>query len=157
MKVSAILSVLLSLASFLSTQEHATDQGLDFGDHSSTVLTARAWEAARQTDWTTASAFAEKCIALYLPNALEMQAALTEPAPGEKASGYWALNDVGTCYYILAQSWQARGDKKAAVESYRFLVEKLAFAQCWDKQGWFWKPAEAARRKLKLLEFEDLQ
>jgi len=29
------------------------------------------------------------------------------------------------------------------------LVKEYYFAQCWDTQGWFWKPAEAAEQRLE--------
>jgi hypothetical protein len=28
------------------------------------------------------------------------------------------------------------------------------FAQCRDEKGWFWKPAQAATERLKLLDFD---
>lgn len=77
--------------------------------------------------------------------------------PADKASEYWALNDVGARYYIRAQSKEARGDKEGAIADYKTLVEKLAFAQCWDTNGWFWKPAGASKDKLKSLEFDVLK
>jgi hypothetical protein len=86
-----------------------------------------------------------------------MQAALTEPPPTtekEKVFANWALNDVGTCYFILGSALEKSGDKKGAAEAYKYLTEKLPFAECWDTKGWFWKPADAAKGKLKALEFD---
>jgi hypothetical protein len=28
------------------------------------------------------------------------------------------------------------------------LIDEFSYAQCWDPQGWFWKPAEAAAEKV---------
>ncbi|MBE7159385.1 MAG: beta-glucanase precursor, partial [Rhodospirillales bacterium] len=68
----------------------------------------------------------------------------------------WALNDVGTCYFIKGQALESQGKKKDAVAAFKYLSDNLAFAQCWDPKGWFWKPADAARDKTKKLEFDAL-
>ena len=130
---------------------------LDFGDFSSQVLTTKAWEASKAGTHAAVDGYTGKCIETYEAKALEMQASLTEAAPAATAKEYWALNDVGTCYFIRAQSKEARGDKKGALEDYKKLVDKLSFAQCWDTQGWFWKPADAAKTKVKSLEFDALK
>ncbi len=130
----------------------------DFGDFSSSTLTTKAWNALNAKDQKNAEVFAEKCIETYKTQALEMQKALTEPTTTkEETEKLWALNDVGTCYFILGQSYEAVGKTKEAVASYKFLTENLAFAQCWDEKGWFWKPADAARDKVKSLEFDALE
>ena len=130
---------------------------LDFGDHSSSTLTTKAWQALGAGKHAEVDGYVAKCIELYEAKALEMQKGLTAAAPKETANEYWALNDVGTCYYIRGQSKEARGDKEAATADYKTLVEKLSFAQCWDTKGWFWKPADAAKDKLKSLEFDSLK
>lgn len=140
-----------------ATKQAETPPALDFGDHSSQVLTTKAWEASKAGTHAAVDGYTGKCIETYEAKALEMQAGLTEAAPAEKANEYWALNDVGTCYFIRAQSKEARGDTKGALEDYKKLVEKLSFAQCWDVQGWFWKPADAAKTKVKSLEFDALK
>ncbi|MCW1885815.1 hypothetical protein OKA04_13830 [Luteolibacter flavescens] len=130
---------------------------LDFGDHSSSVITTKAWEALAAGKHDEVDGYVAKCIELYEAKALEMQKGLTEAAPKEKAAEYWALNDVGTCYYIRGQSKEARGKTEDAIADYKVLVEKLSFAQCWDTKGWFWKPADAAKDKMKSLEFDSLK
>lgn len=40
-----------------------------------------------------------------------------------------------------------------AIEMQKTLTESVPFAQCWDPQGWFWKPADAARKQIKSIEF----
>ena len=44
-----------------------------------------------------------------------------------------------------------------ALAAYKQLVEKVSFAQCWDTKGWFWKPAEGAKARIKALEFDTLK
>lgn len=126
----------------------------DFGDHSSQTLAQKAWAALAAKKLDDVKAYAGKCRELYEAKAVEMQKSLTEPAPADKAHDYWALNDVGTCCFILAKALDNEGKKDEAVKIYKELAEKFAFAQCWDPQGWFWKPAEAARDRLKELEFD---
>jgi len=130
----------------------------DFGDFSSSTLTAKAWGGLISKDQKAAQLFANKCIETYRTQALEMQKSLKEPTTTkEETEKLWALNDVGTCYFILGQSLEAEGKTKEAVAAYNFLTENLAFAQCWDEKGWYWKPADAAREKAKALAFDALE
>ena len=39
-----------------------------------------------------------------------------------------------------------------AAAAYKEVVNNYLYAQCWDTNGWFWKPAEAAQQKLVELE-----
>ncbi|MCW1923445.1 hypothetical protein OKA05_12850 [Luteolibacter arcticus] len=135
----------------------ATTPTLDFGDHSSSAITTKAWQALTAAKHAEVDGYVAKCIELYEAKALEMQKGLSEAAPKETAAEQWALNDVGTCYFIRGQSKEARGKKDEAMADYKVLVEKLPFAQCWDTKGWFWKPADAAKDKLKSLEFDSLK
>lgn len=131
---------------------------LDFGDHSSSTLTSKAWDAFNAKNQPVAQGYAKKCIELYQVKAVEMQKAIA-PAPPtvkEEIEKQWALNDVGTSYFILGQSLEAEGKVKEAAAAFKFLVDNLALAQCWDTKGWFWKPADAARERAKALEFEAL-
>ncbi|RYD60552.1 MAG: hypothetical protein EOP83_19130, partial [Verrucomicrobiaceae bacterium] len=73
---------------------------LDFGDQSSSTLTTKAWEALAAGKHPEVDGYVAKCIELYEAKALEMQKGLSAAAPKETAAEQWALNDVGTCYYI---------------------------------------------------------
>ncbi|WP_052573942.1 hypothetical protein [Haloferula sp. BvORR071] len=137
--------------------ETAPAAALDFGDFGSATLTTKAWEALNAGKHDAVDGYTSKVVELYATKADEMQAGLTEAASADKAHDYWALNDVGTCYFIRAQSKEARGDAKGAIAYYKTLSEKYSFAQCWDTKGWFWKPADAAKSKLKSLEFDSLK
>lgn len=131
---------------------------LDFGNFSSETITGKAWEAINAKNYANAKAYAQKCIEMYKDKAVEMQKALTAPAAvKEEVFKSWALNDVGVCYYILGQALEAEGKGKEAIVPFKFLAENLAFAQCWDAKGWFWKPADAARERVKALEFDALK
>lgn len=131
---------------------------LDFGDHSSSTLTTKAWDAFGAKSHKSATVYANKCIELYREKALAMQKGLTSaPTEKEAIARNWALNDVGTCYYILGQVHEAQGRKKEAITAYQTLVKELPLAHCWDTKGWYWKPADPARERIKALEFETLE
>lgn len=130
---------------------------MDFGDHSSETLTSKAWDALNNGEINNAIGYARKCIDMYAGKAREMQASLSGYPPNdppEETTKYWALNDVGTCYFILGQAYLQRGDKTAAREAFETSADDFGYAQCWDPKGWFWKPAEAARQKAVELEFD---
>ncbi len=132
-------------------------QNLDFGDYTSQELTTKAWAALEEKNLDAVLAYANKCIDLYSPEAKEMQDSLTE-YPWEskdKIFSYWALNDVGTCLFIKGEAYRNAGQKKEAQEAFKKLVDEYSYAQCWDPQGWFWKPAEGAQQKLEMLEQEE--
>lgn len=130
---------------------------LDFGDYSSATLTSKAWAALDSKNYAAVTGYTNKCIESFKAKALEMQASLKEPAPKDSANQYWALNDVGTCYFIQGKALDDQGDKKGAIAAYKALVDTLSFAQCWDPKGWFWKPADAARKRLAELQFDAAQ
>ena len=123
---------------------------LDFGDYSSAYLATKAWEALANKDLDAVNAYVGKCLELYEPKAKEMQQSLTEYPweTKEKVFSYWALNDVGTCLYIKGEAYRNAGNWEEAKKSFKKLVDEFFYAQCWDPQGWFWKPAEGAKQKL---------
>jgi len=129
----------------------------DFGDSKSVTLTTKAWQALDAKDYAGVAAYTGKCIDTYKPQAVEQQGSLKAPADKDSANTYWALNDVGTCYFIAGKALDDKGDKKGAIAAYKFLVDNLAFAQCWDPNGWFWKPADAAKKRLAELQFDSAQ
>jgi tetratricopeptide (TPR) repeat protein len=120
----------------------------DFGDYKSETLTTKAWGALTENDHRGVELYTKKCIELYEAEANTQQGGLSDFAPSEKASSYWALNDVATCYFILGQSLLAQGKTKEAQGAFNVVIEQFPYAQCWDPQGWFWRVADAASDKL---------
>lgn len=129
---------------------------LDFGDYTSSHLIQKAWAALAANDLDQVLAYVNKASDLYAKKAKEMQASLTEYPweSKEKIFSFWALNDVGTGYFILGEAYKAAGKTKEAQEAYKKLIDEYSYSQCWDPQGWFWKPAEAAQEKIAALESE---
>ena len=118
-----------------------------FGDHTSSTLTVKAWQAFGAEEYEDAIVYARKCVELYQEPAREMQAGLEDYVTGtnDEVFSYWALNDVATSLFIQAKSLIAleRTDEARAV--IQELVDNFTFGQCWDPSGgWFWRPAEAA-------------
>jgi tetratricopeptide (TPR) repeat protein len=122
----------------------------DFGDYSSSFLVGQAWKALAKGDVQSVAAYADKTLELYAGQAQKMQESLTEYPweSKEKVFEYWALNDVGTALFIKGEALKKAGDPQAAKIVYQKLVDNYFYAQCWDPQGWFWKPAEAAQQSI---------
>ncbi len=122
----------------------------DFGDYRSTTLIQKAWAALAANDLKTVEVYVNKCLELYAGKAKDMQASLKEYPweSKEKTFSYWALNDVGTGLFILGQAYQNAGKKDDAAKAYKRVINEFFYSQCWDPNGWFWKPSEAAQQKL---------
>ncbi|MBI3601280.1 MAG: tetratricopeptide repeat protein [Candidatus Omnitrophica bacterium] len=123
---------------------------LDFGDYTSSQLVQKAWAALAANDLNAVVTYVNKTVDLYAAKAKEMQSSLKEYPweSKEKTFSYWALNDVGTALFILGEAYRGAGKKEDAVQAYKKVIDDYFYAQCWDPQGWFWKPAEAAQQKL---------
>ena len=120
----------------------------NFGDYKSETLTTKAWDALGQSDHKGVELYVKKCISLYEGQAKEQQGALSDFAPKEKAFDSWALNDVGTCYFILGESLAAQQRYPEAKAAFERVINDFSYAQCWDPKGWFWKVAVGARDRL---------
>ena len=146
--LSAILA-LLSLGAVALVNRAAAE--VDYGDQGSATLASKAWNALNAQQYDDAVAYADKCVELYAAKAAEMQSSLTAfppNVPADETHKYWALNDVGTILFVKGEALSKKGDKVAAKAAYSRVVNEFGYAQCWDPQGWFWKPAEAAKQKI---------
>lgn len=123
--------------------------GYSFGDYRSVTLTGKAWEALAEKDWKAVELYSKKCIYLYGQKAQEMQKELSDYAKGSFAPYYWALNDVGTCYFILGEACKQRGDNGQAQQYYSMITNQLYYSQCWDPRGWYWKVSLVSGDRLK--------
>ncbi len=127
---------------------------LDFGNMSSATIVSRLWDAVAKKDLDLAIAYNAKLIKVYGETAKKMQASMTEYAweSPEKIHSFWAVNDVGTGMFILGEAYRQAGKNEEAVAAFKSVVNDYLYAQCWDPNGWFWKPAEAAQQKIVELE-----
>lgn len=117
-----------------------------------------AWNAYNQNDFAKAIELAQECIKRWESDAVKQQSSLTQAPPNGKVTDNekkvifvnWALNDVGTAYFIKALSLEKLGKTVEAKDTYNTVI-KFPYARCWDSQGWFWAPAEAASENLAKL------
>ena len=160
MKTISLTAALVMLClTTVHGKEGKDEKELDYGDFTSSTLTTKAWKSLEEKKYDHTIKFAKKCIEMFEKDAVKMQSELKEPVSGDKetVASKWALNDVGTCYFIMGQAYEKMKNKKKALESYKLLAKKVSFAQCWDPNGWFWKPMDAGKKRIKQLEFELLE
>lgn len=145
--------LILTIAAFIAgcATAEVTDAGiqaaserLDVGDSTSATLVNKAWKASSGKDYPELFAYTQRCVELYSEEGKRMNAALTDFEPPTTAGQLWALNDVGTCLYIMANAYVELEMYQDAAATYRTLATDFKFSQCWDPKGWFWQPAATA-------------
>ncbi|MCX7926558.1 MAG: tetratricopeptide repeat protein [Candidatus Omnitrophica bacterium] len=125
---------------------------IDFSKYtSSQELMTQAWKVYNEKNYEQSLAFANEVIKRYEKEAKKQQASLTNFAPAGREADYWALNDVGTAYYLLGNIYRDQKDKEKAKINYKKVIDDFSFAQCWDTQGWWWKVKSAAEEELAKL------
>jgi len=111
-------------------------------------VTAKAWSALGRKDWNGAIAHADHAIRTWGAQARQTNRRLKGYAPAKDAKKYSNLNEVGTCLMLKGDALRQKGDLKGAIATYELLLRDYQYAQVWDPKGWFWKPAESARKNL---------
>ncbi len=127
----------------------ATAKTLDYGDSTSTTLASKAWEASANKSYPELFAYTQRCVELYGEQGKIMNSEMTRFEPAETAAEKWALNDVGTCLFIMAHAYEDLEMYPQAVEAYKALAKDYKYSQCWDPKGWYWHPADGAEAKVK--------
>jgi hypothetical protein len=140
----AIVAVSCATVEVTDEDIQAATERLDYGDSTSATLVGKAWKASEKKDYPELLAYTRRCVELYGEEAKSMNAALTGFEPAKTAAEQWALNDVGTCMYIMANAYVDLEMYPEAVEAYRALATDYKYSQCWDPKGWFWRPAATA-------------
>ena len=137
------------LSAFLPTSASA----YNFGDFRSETLATKAWGALAEGDIEAVLAYTNKCLELYTEQAAGMQKSLTGYASGsnDEIFSYWALNDVATSLFIKGEAYRKVNMKDEALEAYQRIINEFSYGQTWDPNGWFWKPAEAAKEKVAMI------
>jgi tetratricopeptide (TPR) repeat protein len=122
---------------------------LYYGDMTSSFIVNQMWQALNAKNVPAVIAYDMTLERLYRQAALNMEKSLKDYPTGDKnVFKYWALNDVGTGMFILGEAHQLDEKYAEARNAYNKVNTDYHFAQCWDPQGWFWKPAEAALDKI---------
>jgi len=151
MKKIVVLSALLAFAS-LSLAEEPGEGGLDYGDYKSVTLLVKSWGALDEGQYEDAVKYTEKCAELYEEEARKMQASLSAFPSKDVVNEYWALNDVGTCYFIRGEALMKLGRRTEALAAYKVVRDEFSYSQAWDPKGWYWSPPLVAEGKIDLLE-----
>jgi len=127
---------------------------LDYGNMTSNTLVQRMWESLAKNNLEEIIAYNMKLENLYSGIAKDMQRTLKDypQLPAENIHTFWALNDLGTGMFILGEAYRTAGKNVEAAAAYKKVITDYLYAQCWDTNGWFWKPAEAAQQKIMELE-----
>lgn len=128
---------------------------LDFGNMTSYELVSKMWASLAKENLDEVIGYFRKMDSLYSERAKEMQTFLKDfpELPAENIHKYWALNDVGTGAFVLGEAYSLAGMKTEAAKAYQQVIDNYGFSQCWDPQGWFWRPAEGAQQKLLELQY----
>ena len=129
-----------------------------------------AWTAFNQGDYAHAIDAASDCIDQFSARAARDQAALEAaheklPPTGAVDSSFdkkkvfdrWAVNDVATAYFVRGQAAEQLNKRRAgarykqlARDSYS-AAARFSYGRCWDPQGFFWSPSEAAADRILAL------
>ncbi len=126
----------------------------EFGDYSSSTLSTKAWEALKKEDLDAVMAYTNKNIELYSKQAKQMQQNLQAYVQGDDKQIFsqWALNDIATSYFIQGEALRKAGKLDEAKAAFKKIIDEYSYGQTWDTRGWFWKPAEAAKEKIAMIE-----
>jgi hypothetical protein len=151
---SILKRAILATATLFCLNGFAEGQEPVASGESSSALTMQAWSALERKDYPAARVAIERCQSFYGAQAVEMQSKLTALPDTENGHQAWALNDVGTCTFLLGKVAEAEGNKDEATAAYQKVVDAYSYAQCWDESGWFWQPAVAAQERLAFLSLE---
>lgn len=123
---------------------------LNYGDMTSNFIVQQMWQALHDNNLGAVIGYDMKLEHLYGQEAKNMQRALKDYSTGgnDEIFKYWALNDVGTGMFILGEAYRMSNKNDDAIKAYNKIISDYLYAQCWDPQGWFWKPAEVAQQKI---------
>jgi tetratricopeptide (TPR) repeat protein len=134
--------------------------------------TSLAWKYLKEDRLDSARFMAMNCIERFRPAAEKQQEAHRQeygdkqpvldrdPTKNESVlRRYWALYDVGTCYFILGQACELKAvlavEKRAVAEAcafykdanrnYDIAIQQFPDAQCFDPSGpWYWSVKDGA-------------
>jgi predicted negative regulator of RcsB-dependent stress response len=126
---------------------------------SSADYTARMWKAYQAQDLDDAMKIIDECVKKCGATAATQEASLTSPPPANEAKEVTAargpLNDVGVCMMVKGDILLKKGDQAGAKAAYAKVINDYKYARCWDPKGWFWSPADAAKKKLTELGIDE--
>lgn len=148
-----ILGLMLALSGLILVHPTVAS-AYNYGDYRSVTLTSKAWAALAEDDIEAVLAYTNKTVELYGEQARQMESGLSAFPTGtnDEIFAFWALNDVATSLYIQGEAYRKANMNDEAKEVYKKVISDYTYGQSWDVGGWFWKPSEAAKEKLVMLE-----
>ena len=132
------------------------DLDLYYGDMTSNFLVQQMWQALHDKNLNAVIGYDMKLEHLYRDEALDMNKSLKDYPAGNNDDifKYWALNDVGTGAFIVGEAYRMSNKNDDAIKAYNKVASDYLYAECWDPQGWFWRPAEVAQQKIVEIQAE---
>ena len=140
-----ILSGLLAMAC-VSVLQAADDASIAETDP--TELTTQAWVALKAGDHEQVSELTTQCFEEFGDEAIKQQKESGEEISKDNAASFPELNSVGTCLFILAESLSQQGKDEKSQATLKKLIANFPESHCENKQGYYWKPALAAEKRL---------
>lgn len=122
-----------------------------FGAEQAWQVTGKAWKALGQKKYDEVVRLADLSEKRWGARAKEMNSGLDAYPKGKAAKKFANLNELATITFIKGEALRKKGDKAGAIAAYKKLLSDYKYGQCWDKKGWWWQPAKAARDKLNKL------
>ncbi len=116
-------------------------------------LIVQSWAAHGKKDVAETFRVTQKLIDLYSAEADRQQASLTVmPKNRPDIETVQSLNDVATAYFIRGESLRDQKKDQEAIDAFKVVTGRYAFAQAWDPRGWFWSVAKAAQESIDKLQ-----
>lgn len=120
-------------------------------DDSSRTLSKLAWTEYGNKNYDKVIEYTSECIKKYSQKAQEQQASLKKFAAIGQEEMYMVLNDVGSCYFVLGETYRKLKQNDKAIEAFQTIIDKYGFSQYWSEHGWYWKLAPAAKETIDKL------
>ncbi len=114
-------------------------------------VTDKAWDAFAAEDWDAVETLANRAARTWGAKAKEINNTLSTFPSADKAKNFANLNDLATITFLKGESLRKKGDTDGALAAYYALLADYNFGQCWDKKGWWWQPATAAKDQMARL------
>ena len=114
-------------------------------------VTEKAWEAFADEDWDAVETLASRATQRWGAKAKEINKTLIAFPSAEKAKKFANLNELATITFLKGEALLKKGDTDGALAAYYTLLADYSFGQCWDKKGWWWQPATAAKDQIARL------
>ncbi|MFL2862034.1 MAG: tetratricopeptide repeat protein [Pirellulales bacterium] len=143
---NVVLSGLLAMACVGVLQ--AADDAQPYRRQIRQELATKAWVALKAGDHEQVSELTTQCFEEFGNEAVKQQKESGEEISKDNAHSFPELNSVGTCLFILAESLSQQGKDEKSQATLQKLITDFPECHCENKEGYYWKPALAAEKRL---------